>query len=758
MASARTTRRRLAASVATVLAVTVGAGVLTSPGAVAAPAAAVPAAAPAQAATTPQPGATSTSEAVLPVGADIVSTGETGYLTSRKDGSGATVLEWRRFADGSVVPVTGAGPVGYDSHSDTVVTSDGGTTVSVRDMSPGAVNSYSVDLEAEFKPGAKLVGVVGGNLFVKVPTTQDYHELWQLSQTDGITKKTKRSAGFYSIDFKVIATTGHQMLVLGSNRVWSQATYRTQFWKTQALVEGDTAVDSWSAGTDTQHIAAWNNNSTGAFTADYTAWVDYPTGYTRFVVAADATATHFRMESHLAGARIEGVLWDTLLYGIPGPVQDVVQSPLYARSAKSATSEPYQLLDHYSSVAHAPDGTLLVRGTSADVDGLFRIEVGDQGRPTATLVAHSDRVMPLTVRESNVPTAVSLEQPGTTVPMEWTLSRPSATVDLTLTHKATGRTLTRRLAQPAEGSRFSFAWDGVLGGASAPNGAYTWQITATPDEGDPATASGGFGVTREANPHDFTDNGSTDVLARDASGTLWRDDLFDWPTGTQVTTAKREQIGRGWQIYNQIEAVGNLGGSPVGDLLARDTSGALWLYQGTGTGGFTARAQVGSGWQIYDKLAGGGDLTGDGRADLVARDTSGVLWAYPGTGNASAPFANRVRVGGGWQIYNTVTAVGDIAGTPAGDLVARDAYGVLWLYEGNGAGGFGTRVRIGSGWNAFTQLVGAGDVTADGRPDLIAYGANGTYVYRSTGSVTAPFSRWTTNLYAGEGSAFNSLA
>ncbi|WP_275467207.1 hypothetical protein [Streptomyces noursei] len=53
--------------------------------------------------------------------------------------------------------------------------------------------------------------------------------------------------------------------------------------------------------------------------------------------------------------------------------------------------------------------------------------------------------------------------------------------------------------------------------------------------------------------------------------------------------------------------------------------------------------------------------------------------------------------------------------------------------------------------------LGAGDVTADGRPDLIAHGANGTYVYRSTGSPTAPFSRQATTLYAGEGGRFNAV-
>ncbi|MFJ2407518.1 FG-GAP-like repeat-containing protein, partial [Streptomyces xanthochromogenes] len=59
-------------------------------------------------------------------------------------------------------------------------------------------------------------------------------------------------------------------------------------------------------------------------------------------------------------------------------------------------------------------------------------------------------------------------------------------------------------------------------------------------------------------------------------------------------------------------------------------------------------------WQIYNTLVGFGDLTGDGRADLLARDASGGLWLYRGTGNPAAPFATRVQVGTNWQIYNTL--------------------------------------------------------------------------------------------------------
>ncbi|GGT49453.1 hypothetical protein GCM10010271_62110 [Streptomyces kurssanovii] len=78
-------------------------------------------------------------------------------------------------------------------------------------------------------------------------------------------------------------------------------------------------------------------------------------------------------------------------------------------------------------------------------------------------------------------------------------------------------------------------------------------------------------------------------------------------------------------------------------------------------------------------------------------------------------------------------------GRPAGDLVARDKDGVLWLYLGRGDGTFTARTRTG-GWNAYSELVGIGDGNRDGKPALYAYGRNGTaYYYAGTGSRSVAF-------------------
>ncbi|MET9881327.1 trypsin-like serine protease [Actinacidiphila glaucinigra] len=242
--------------------------------------------------------------------------------------------------------------------------------------------------------------------------------------------------------------------------------------------------------------------------------------------------------------------------------------------------------------------------------------------------------------------------------------------------------------------------------------------------------------------HDYTDNGTPDVLARDTTGQLWLEDTRYDTVNKALTTTARRLIGPGWSGYTMIEAAGDIGGSAAGDLVARDASGVLWFYEGRGDGTFASRTKIGPGWSGYNDLAGGGDLTGDGKADLVATDSDGALWLYKGTGDSVAPYAARVKVGlAGWTSFHELNLTGNIAGSPASDLIARDTTGMLWLFEGKGDGTFLPRTEIGPNWDQYTQITSIGDGNGDGKPDLYAFSPNGKmYFYAGTGNEASPFS------------------
>ncbi|MEU1350152.1 VCBS repeat-containing protein [Streptomyces sp. NPDC005795] len=221
-----------------------------------------------------------------------------------------------------------------------------------------------------------------------------------------------------------------------------------------------------------------------------------------------------------------------------------------------------------------------------------------------------------------------------------------------------------------------------------------------------------------------------------------------------------EVVGRGWNIYNQLTKL-----APVtvqaggGGLVGRDTSGVLWHYRTTGDWNTLAgRTKVGGGWNAYNKLAGVTDVTADGKADLLARDVSGVLWLYRGTGTNTAPFAARTKVGAGWSVYNELTGAGDVTGDGRADLLARDSSGVLWLYKGTGkaATPFAARTRVGGGWSAYRSMSSPGDLTDDGRADLVVQDKSGVlWLYRATGSTTAPYAARVKVTGAGETSTIS---
>ncbi|MDV5145023.1 N-acetylmuramoyl-L-alanine amidase [Streptomyces sp. SBC-4] len=235
-----------------------------------------------------------------------------------------------------------------------------------------------------------------------------------------------------------------------------------------------------------------------------------------------------------------------------------------------------------------------------------------------------------------------------------------------------------------------------------------------------------------------TDN-RYNVLARDTAGVLWQ-----YQGTGKGAFLNRYRVGPGWGAYNTITPMTALRADGTGDAVARDKDGVLWYYKGSGnpSAPFASRLRVGAGWNMYDKLLGARDMNADGRPDLIARDKTGVLWLYKNTGASPNPFATRVRVGGGWNIYNELISTGDMTGDGKPDLIARDKTGVLWLYKNTGASPnpFATRGRVGGGWSTYNVMVGPSDLDLDGKPDLIARDAAGDlWFYKNTNGYPNPY-------------------
>ncbi|MFF8413365.1 FG-GAP-like repeat-containing protein [Streptomyces omiyaensis] len=734
--SGSASRRGVSAAITTVLAVTLGAGVLTAP----AHAAPLPAAVTAGTAAAPVP---------YPVGGEPpAAVGRTGFL-NQATVNGKRMLRWTRFADGATTVIDA--PVADSTGTDVIMTGKGSTparslVLQLRDMAPGG-GTVTMDLRPL---NATYVKAVSPDTILAQVTKADGSVELHLVTSAGGTLTQRKVEGVPAGVQYPHSTEARDGSVLLTYSLQDGTEWRSEF----------AVVDLATAKVTSVHRPD-SRPRRGALSATHLVWTDEGKVHSKDRATGAEAVTDFRLTED--EGMVVGLLDSWQLYGTWTTLEgDGTGNPrtLVPFAAKSlASGRTVELLDYaYGTVMAGPGNTAYVRGGTVEQgDGLYRISIGADGVPTAQAVAVTGKPVALRHLGARVPQPFDL---ASHMALTWKLSRENADVDLRITHRATGKSFSKTLHLYSEsaGSEYYYG-DDVFGirwsqiaeesemGRDAATGTYDWSFTARPQNGvGPAVeASGSFtAVKNAATQHDLGWNGSPDLLARDTAGVLWKlSSEYDAAGKTLAQVHSPVRIGGGWQGYDRIEVLGSVGSGPS-DFVARDKTGTLWLYDVTPSAYGTkisARKQIGGGWNTYTQLTGGSDLDADGRPDLVAVDKAGALWFYKNTGNAAAPFATRKKIGtGGWTAYNQITATGNIGGAPAGDLIARDKNGVLWLYLGKGDGTFTARRQIGGGWNAYTDTLGIGDADYDGRPDLFAYGPNKTaYFYAGTGDLHRPF-------------------
>ncbi|MFF9807706.1 trypsin-like serine protease [Streptomyces coeruleorubidus] len=210
----------------------------------------------------------------------------------------------------------------------------------------------------------------------------------------------------------------------------------------------------------------------------------------------------------------------------------------------------------------------------------------------------------------------------------------------------------------------------------------------------------GFNVVLQT---DLDRDGYQDLVYRRSSD----GDLFWAHYVISSGTWSTKQIADNWSTRTRILTPGDVTGDYRPDLLSVDSAGVLWIYPGQGNGTFAPRVKVGSGWNQYNSLRGHGDFTGDGKTDLIARSkTGGYVYLYKGTGTAgSGAFSSRIKVRT-WSstTYNAFDATGDITGDGRADFLARTPGGTLYLYKGTGKATseiFATRISVGTDFKQY---------------------------------------------------------
>lgn len=97
---------------------------------------------------------------------------------------------------------------------------------------------------------------------------------------------------------------------------------------------------------------------------------------------------------------------------------------------------------------------------------------------------------------------------------------------------------------------------------------------------------------------DLNGDGYGDLLAQDTSNKLWR----YAGTATGGFRARVKAADNWGATYDVVVGAADITGDARADIVSRDTSGKLWRNNGDGKGSFGPRTEIAAGWQGYKAL------------------------------------------------------------------------------------------------------------------------------------------------------------
>jgi hypothetical protein len=211
--------------------------------------------------------------------------------------------------------------------------------------------------------------------------------------------------------------------------------------------------------------------------------------------------------------------------------------------------------------------------------------------------------------------------------------------------------------------------------------------------------------------HDYSNDGRSDILWRDSSG-----NLAIWEmNGSAIFNENASGLGgvsTAWTVVGQRD----FNGDGYADILWRDTAGDLAIWEMSGIAVLNANASglgnVPTNWSVV----GTGDFNGDGNADILWRDTAGdlAIWEMNGTKVTNTNSAGVGNVATNWS----VAGVGDFNGDGKADILWRNTNNgnvAIWEMNGTTILNSTTFGNMPLTWS----VVGTGDFNGDGMTDIL---------------------------------------